>query len=242
MKTLGFIIFRKVDQIKDNINWMGCYNCIRRYYPNNKIVIIDNNSNYINVNVLFEKTLVNTIVVNNKFKNAGEITAYYYYYENNYFDIAVIIPDYMFITKYIDFLNIKDYQCLWDFGHNFDSDFDEKKLLHNLRKSIDLLEMHQDKCMWKSCYKGILVITHTFLSLLEEKYNILNLVNIINSVEERRSFERILGVVLNFHDYNENKERKKCMFGDVFLSQPWISDFSLVDRNQTKSAVFANFI
>jgi hypothetical protein len=237
-RTLGFIILRKVFEIKDNINWMGCYNCIRKYYPNNEIVIIDDNSNYKNVNVLFEKTLVNTIVVNNKFKNTGEISLYYYYYHNNYFDIAVIIPDYMFIIKYIDFMNVQDYHLLWDFGHKFDSEVDEKALLHNLRNNKDLLQMHENKYMWKSCYKGILVITHTFLSLLEEKFNILNLINIIDSAEKRSSFERILGVVLNYHEYSQNKKRKKCIFGDVFLSHPWISDFSLVQSNQIKSAVF----
>ncbi len=61
----------------------------------------------------------------------------------------------MFIIKYIVFMNVQDYHFLWDFGHKFDSDVDEKALLHNLRNSKDLLEMHENKYMWKSCYKGI---------------------------------------------------------------------------------------
>ena len=41
--TLGFIILRNVNSELTNKYWIHCYNCIRKYYPENKIIIIDDN-------------------------------------------------------------------------------------------------------------------------------------------------------------------------------------------------------
>ena len=41
---IGFIILRNVDTIDRNKYWIKCYNCIRKFYPENKILIIDDNS------------------------------------------------------------------------------------------------------------------------------------------------------------------------------------------------------
>ena len=45
MSSLGFIILRHVNSELTNKYWVNCYNCIRRHYPENKILIIDDNSN-----------------------------------------------------------------------------------------------------------------------------------------------------------------------------------------------------
>ena len=42
--SLGFIIIRHVNNDLTNKYWIHCYDCIRTYYPENSIVIIDDNS------------------------------------------------------------------------------------------------------------------------------------------------------------------------------------------------------
>jgi hypothetical protein len=46
MTELGFIVLRHVNDETTNQYWIHCYNCIRKYYPENMILIIDDNSNY----------------------------------------------------------------------------------------------------------------------------------------------------------------------------------------------------
>ena len=41
---IGFIILRHVNSSKTNEYWKECYRCIRYFYPSNKILIIDDNS------------------------------------------------------------------------------------------------------------------------------------------------------------------------------------------------------
>ena len=43
-KTFGFIILRHVNSSITNTYWIRCYDSIRKYYPENTILIIDDNS------------------------------------------------------------------------------------------------------------------------------------------------------------------------------------------------------
>ena len=42
--TIGFIMLRNVINELTNKYWIHCYDCIRNFYPENQIVIIDDNS------------------------------------------------------------------------------------------------------------------------------------------------------------------------------------------------------
>ena len=46
MATIGFIILRHVNNKETSIYWKKCYESIRRFYKENQIMIIDDNSNY----------------------------------------------------------------------------------------------------------------------------------------------------------------------------------------------------
>ena len=97
----GFIITRNVVSEKTNKYWNQCVLCIRRFYPNKKIVIIDDNSNQQFVNAFFDYK--NIEVVNSVFKGRGELLPYYYFLKNRYFENAVIIHDSVFFHKRINF-------------------------------------------------------------------------------------------------------------------------------------------
>lgn len=78
MKKLSIIILRHVRNQKQNLLWNECYDCIRNFYPSEKIYIIDDNSPYTPKR---NGELINTIVIKSKFpKQRGEVLPYYYYY------------------------------------------------------------------------------------------------------------------------------------------------------------------
>ena len=87
MDSLGFIVLRHVNNNKTNKYWIHSYNCIRKFYPENIILIIDDNSNY---NYVTTKNLYNTIIIRSEYPGRGEVLPYYYYIKYRLFDIAVI--------------------------------------------------------------------------------------------------------------------------------------------------------
>ena len=42
MKNFGFIIIRNVNNSEQNNYWIESYNCIRKFYPEEEIIIVDN--------------------------------------------------------------------------------------------------------------------------------------------------------------------------------------------------------
>jgi hypothetical protein len=46
MPEVGFIVLRHVNNKLSNQYWIHCIQCIRKFYSENKILIIDDNSNY----------------------------------------------------------------------------------------------------------------------------------------------------------------------------------------------------
>ena len=75
--SLGFIILRCVRSKDCKDYWIECYDAIRRFYPLNKILIIDDFSNYEFIDT--NKILINTLIIQSEFKGRGELLPYYYY-------------------------------------------------------------------------------------------------------------------------------------------------------------------
>ena len=127
IKQIGFIVLRHVNNESTNKYWIKCVNSIRQYYPENHILIIDDNSNY---EYITEHTLYKTTILNSEYPKRGELLTYYYYLHNKLFDIAVIIHDSVIVNKYID-MSVEKYKFLWEFEHNWDQIEDETIMINN---------------------------------------------------------------------------------------------------------------
>jgi hypothetical protein len=213
-KSLGFFILRYVQDETTNIYWQKCYDSIRKFYPNNKIIIIDDNSNY---DYITEKVLDNTIIIRSEFPKRGELLPYYYYLHNKYFDIACIIHDSVFIQQYINLYTNK-YKILWEFEHEWDVDENVINIL-KLFNNNELIDYYLNKSLWKGCFGGMSIITHDFLVEINQKYNINILLNAILDRENRKCFERIIGCIMNkiYKDSNNST----TLFGDLHHYMPY---------------------
>ena len=89
MNKVGFIMLRHVNNDLTNQYWNHSYRCIREFYPENIIMIIDDNSN---LRILKEEqNLYNVIVINSEFHGRGELLPYYYYLTNKLFLYRYVI-------------------------------------------------------------------------------------------------------------------------------------------------------
>ena len=204
----GFIILRHVNSEKTNNYWITCYDKIRQFYPNNKILLIDDNSNYDYVSKEKEAMLTHTTIINSEFKGRGEILPYYYYLRNKLFDIAVIIHDSVFIQTHVDFGT--ENRFIWDFEHHWDNLYDQFRLIYLLKDNEKILKLYNDKSSWKGCFGAMTVVNHDFLLRLEDQYNFTILINHITCRYDRMSLERVFAVLFTLENTN-----KPSMIGNI---------------------------
>ena len=208
---IGFIILRHIKTILHNEIWQECYNCIRKFYPKHPIIIIDDNS----YNGFISEYVDNNLeIIKSEYPGKGELLPYYYYLQNHTkFDIAVILHDSTFINKYIDFTKEVN-QCIWSFkphkGKTQTSISEEKKMINNLSDSEKLLKLYNNKNEWNGCFGSMSVIQIDFLKKINNKYNILNLLPLIKTRNDRMRLERIFGLIMTY----ENK-KSKSILGDI---------------------------
>ena len=222
MDEIGFIILRHVNSQETNEYWKECYKCVRKYYPENKILIIDDNSNY---NLITYEKLYKTLIINSEYPGRGELLPYYYYLQHKLFKTAVIIHDSVFINKYIDF-TVDNYKFLWNFIHRWDQPHDETRMLKKF-KDKELIKFHKNKSLWKGCFGAMAVIKHEYLVEINNKYNISILLDCVLNRFNRKSFERVIGCLLQKNSKNSKEE---TFFGRIGLYCPY--NIKYKDKNR----------
>lgn len=211
--NFGFIIIRHVNNEKTNNYWINSYKCIRKFYDN-KIVIIDDNSDYSFIKYDSNKlNITNCEFIQSEFNKRGEILGYYYFYKNHFFDKAVIIHDSVFINKYIDFDKYDKIKFLWHFKRDWFDQNAELMLLNNLNNNENLKLLYNEYNKVHGCFGIQSVITHSFLNIIVNKYNFLNLLNYIIDRNERMNLERIFALICinECNDLSNNPS----IFGDI---------------------------
>ena len=202
--AVGFIILRSVRNAETNKYWINSYECIRQFYPDNHILIIDDNS----VSEHLTDYPTHTITyIKSEYPGRGELLPYYYYLKNKLFDTAVILHDSVFLNKPIN-LDVSGYKFLWDFEHNWDQIEDETRIL-DVFNDAHISEFHKRKSLWKGCFGGMSIITHEYLTMINSKYDLSLLLPLILTRYNRCSFERVIAVLLQYHS------DEKSLLGDI---------------------------
>ena len=221
MTELGFIILRHVNNETTNYYWIICYDRIRKFYPEQHILIIDDNSNY---EYIIEQNLYKTTIINSEYPGKGEVLPYYYYLHNKLFDVAVILHDSVFINSHIDF-SVDKYKMIWEFEHAWDQIEDETNMI-NVFNDKDLLDFYENKNVWKGCFGGMTIITHDYLTEINNKYDISKLLGCILSRYNRCSFERVIACLL------QKNQKKETLFGNIHEYCEWGGKFYEIYKYQ----------
>ena len=213
---IGFIILRHMSCNKSALYYKFCYKYIRRYYPKNKIIIIDDHSKSQYIDKHYEKTLKNVEVIQSKYpKGSGELLPYLYFLEKKFFDTAVILHDSCFIQNNIDF-STNTYKFIWSFNSRIASqDKHQRLLIRKLKNHDDILRLHDQKHLWKGCFGAQTIIKYSFLKNVNEKYNLFNLVNNITCRYHRMSFERVIACIL------QTEKPYQDLLGDIMMYCTW---------------------
>jgi hypothetical protein len=192
---------------------MLSYDSIRKFYPENDIIIIDDNSKQ---HFITKKTLYKTTIIESEYPQRGELLPYIYFLRRKPFDIAVILHDSVFINKYIDF-TVETYKMMWHFTtHAHDQVEDEKNML-NTFNNAEILTFHKNKHLWNGCFGGMTIISFEYLQMLNSLFELTKLIGLITRRSNRMSFERVIAVILQFG----TKEKHSSLLGDIQAYIPW---------------------
>ena len=219
----GFIVLRHVISEKTNKYWNQCVKLIRLYYPNKKIVIIDDNSDNYFVKADFNYT--NLEIIKSEYPARGELLPYIYYYKNKWFPKAIIIHDSVFIHKRIPFENISlPVLPLWHFEYDKENLHNILRLVSNIKNNFNIEKKiigdnlvnnmgFKYSNVFSGCFGVQCIIQHDFLVRIEHKYNISRLVDFVKTRKDRCSLERLLGAVFSEEYKYLNKYRS--LFGSI---------------------------
>lgn len=245
MNSYGFILTRHVNSEKTNKYWNYCVQCIRKFYPFRKIVIIDDNSNSNFIKPDFEYK--NVEIVQSEYPGRGELLPFYYFFKNAYFKNAVILHDSVFFQKRIHFeklVNNFSIIPLWHFDKHIIDDMENTiYLCKSLNQSNELLEKLSDNIIlsfnlhrldkWAGCFGVQCFINHSFLLYIENKYNIFKLLNIVKTRPDRCCLERVMGII--FCIENPKLRKNSSIFGNILHPRNnWGLTFEEYIKNRKK--------
>lgn len=222
---IGFIITRHVNNELTNKYWREAVTCIRKFYPDYPILIIDDNSNQ-EIASFDIGDLIGVEIIKSEFPGAGEILAYHYFHKLHPFKKAVIIHDSIFFRKYIDFSDVEDFKPFWSFVHDWDFAHEGFELImsniSHLNNHEELVKFYPEKNMWNGCFGIIAVITWEFLDRVNQKYNFVNILpQVVRTRHSRMSLERLIPMMFQL---SVNKQIIPY-FGLIFEYCNWASTY-----------------
>jgi len=241
MCSYGFIITRHVNSVETNKYWNHSLRLLNKFYPNTKIVVIDDNSNQ--EFVKSEAEYNNVEFIQSEFPGRGELLPYYYYLKTRYFDNAVIIHDSVFFHKKLAFEKLCGMKVLplWHFEPFVETPQNTMSLASTLKNNMEIRDklvkniMSLPHKMWNGCFGVQTYINHTFLLQIEEKYNITNLIHYVKNREDRCCLERIFGCI--FTTECPPLLIRKSVFGDIMTYQKWGHTFEEYINNLNRKII-----
>jgi hypothetical protein len=222
----GFIITRHVNSVLTNNYWNRSIKLLRTFYPDTRIIIIDDNSNYDYVKADFDYS--NVTVIQSEFPGRGELLPYYYFLKYKFFKNAVIIHDSVFFHKRLNFekLNGLNVLPLWFFHPDKENLLNTKRIMgylnnhHSIEGKIineSIIGMPNEK--WFGCFGVQSYINIDFLEKIEQRYGITKLISAIHCRSDRCCLERIFGCI--FFTECQNIINQKSLLGDIMMYQKW---------------------
>ena len=228
--TFGFIITRHVNSEKTNRYWNRCIQCIRRFYPLTKIIVIDDNSQ--SHLIKEDYPYKNVEFIQSEWSARGELLPLVYFFKNHYFDNAVIIHDSVFFHKRIPFEQfLIPVLPLWHFNADQEDKNNVSRIAQHLKNNHLFYNIYNNnnnfflndhlsiKQKWFGGFGVQCFINHSFLVNIQEKYQFTQLLNVVRCRKDRCCLERII-TILFYLEY-PLLIKHKSLFGDIFKYTQW---------------------
>ena len=236
---VGFIVTRCVKKPHHNMLFKECYQAIRKYHPDLKIIFIDDNSDM----DILDKTykMHNVEIIASEYPAAGEYLPYWYLLKRKMFKKAIFLQDSMILNKRVPYEEVDDYMFLYELDNTCVYDNELNNLLANT-KIPDALTSLKKSGKWRGCWGSVMVITSSFIDDLEDVIGISKWKNQINNRPMRIGLESAIGISCMYLNSNKNKY---SLYGPIFdmnvMKDPgnekYTLDMYLEDKSRIKDSI-----
>lgn len=208
MSSFVFMVIRHVNSEITNNYWQECYRSIRKWYPSNLIVFVDDYSLTEFVKDDRNTSYQNTFVIQSDCpKGCGEFLGYYYFYKHNLADFAIVLHDSFWIQKPIpgleSFINTPEskvktllhFNTTWN-HHSFSDEID---IINKLKNAEELVVYFHQLEICNLGFFGIQsCISYSFLETLQHQFQIMDILHHVTTRDKRMCLERVFGAVCSF--------------------------------------------
>jgi len=225
IEDIGFIISRCVKTKEHNFLYKECYNAIRKYHPNVKIVFIDDNTDKA---ILENYPMTNVEIIQSEYPGAGEYLPYYYLLQRKLFKKAVLMQDSMILQTEIPFDTVGSYKFLFYYTPA-EMDKPPNDLIEKTKVPNELLSVYTDR-KWVGCWGSSIIITYDFLKKIEDEVGILCWKDLINNRDMRISLETAIALVCIYLN-NDKPPEMNSLCGHVYQLQV-MREYQLKNHNK----------
>ena len=130
------------------------------------------------------------------------------------------------LEHFLDFFEsncVDKYKIIWDFQHDWDQIEDETRMI-NMFNDLELTEFYKNKKLWTGCFGGMSIITHDYLTYINNKYDISKLLGCVLNRDNRCSFERVIGCLLQING------KPETLLGDIHKYCRWDIKFEQMEE------------
>ena len=223
--SIVFIITRHVNSEQSNELWQENIRCIRRWYPTDPILIIDDHSNPAFLSSLDTNNHnANIQIIASEFTpGSGEMLAYYYYHRLKLADTAILLHDSFWIQTPIpnlekirenSYFTTKFLLSFDRFHENFQQETDYLRQLKNPEPLV--WWYHQTELCRYGCQGIQTIISHRFLLEMQEKHHILDLLPLVKTRVDRMCMERVFAAVAMYLSPDLLDRNQVSIYGDFF--------------------------
>lgn len=190
-----FVIGRYIGDKKHENLCNDAYKSVRKFYPESKIIIVDDNSI---IEDPFEKSYNNVKIYYNEYPKSGELGLYYYFnkycLENGENYTGVIMHDSMILKNKIS-VPLSEVKFLWFFPNRIHDDKEKIMDLFNVLNSKEILIKNYNTPFWLGCFGVTSIVKNSFLERIKEKYSFFNLFQVVKDRDHRCALERVFAVI-----------------------------------------------
>jgi len=211
-EDIGFIVTRCVRKAAQNTLYKECYEAIRRFHPDLKIIFIDDNSNK---EVLEEYPMENVEIIQSEYPAAGEYLPYWYLLQQKIFKKAIFLQDSMILNARIPYEQVEDYKFIYEFPGDREEFNEVNVLINSCSKPNELRDLY-NSYSWAGCWGSTMVITSEFLQRVEDTLQISQWSQVINTRNMRMGLER--GIALACI-YTKGNNEGFSLYGSIYTMQ-----------------------
>lgn len=208
---VGFIVTRCVRKVAHNKQYRECYEAIRRFHPDLKIVFIDSS----NKEVLEEYPMENVEIIESENKEGGDYLPYWYLLKRKMFKKAIYLQDSMILNTRIPYESVDDYKFMYEFTPDRAELNEVNALIDNCSKPSELRALYESN-KWVGSFGCTMVISSDFLQRVEDTLNITAWNAIITNKKMRMGLER--GIALACI-YTKGSNEDNSLFGSIYDTQ-----------------------